>query len=282
MLKNAISLVHMIYFSPAKINLGLQIIEKRRDGFHNLSSVMYPVPLCDIIEIAQLPGQEIPMQFSQSGIPVDADPEENLCMKAWRLLSAERPLPHLAIHLYKQIPVGAGLGGGSSNASTVLSALNALAASPLTSGRLRELAEALGSDCPFFLQTRPMMMEGRGELLSQVDVSLSSLYLVILFPHIHISTAEAYSGVTPQMPGAHLRQLISLPVDQWKGQVTNDFEHSIFERYPGLESYKSALYRAGALYASMSGSGSSLYGLFIGRPELPGEIRKHVIWAGAL
>ena len=282
MLKNAISLAYMIYFSSAKINLGLQVIEKRGDGFHNLSSLMYPVPLCDIIEISQLPGQEIPVQFSQTGITVDTDPQKNLCIKAWDLVRAERPLPDLAIHLHKQIPVGAGLGGGSSNASTILLALNALTASPISSGRLKELAEELGSDCPFFLQSGPMMMEGRGELLSPVELSLDSFYLVLLFPEIHISTAEAYSAVRPRMPDIDLRQLIEAPINRWKDRVVNDFEESIFERYPLLHSHKLGLYRAGAIYASMSGSGSSLYGIFEKPPELPEEIRKHVIWSGEL
>lgn len=282
MLKNAISLTYMIFFSPAKINLGLQILEKRDDGFHNLCSVMYPLPLCDIIEISQLPGQETPMQFSQSGISVEGDPEENLCVKAWSLMSAEQPLPNLAIHLHKQIPVSAGLGGGSSNASTVLNALNAFTASPLSSEELKELAEQLGSDCPFFLQKRPMIMEGRGELLSPVEVSLETYYLVLLFPEIHISTAEAYSTVSPLIPEVHLRQEIEVPAALWKDRIINDFEISIFERYPQLPAYKQSLYQAGAVYASLSGSGSSIYGIFKKRPHLPEEIRKHVIWAGAL
>ena len=282
MLKNAISLAYMIYFSPAKINLGLQILEKREDGFHNLSSVMYPIALCDIIEISQLPGQENHLQFTQSGITVDGDPEENLCMKAWNLIRAERPLSNLAIHLHKQIPVGAGLGGGSSNASTVLLALNALTHSPLSSDRLQELAEKLGSDCPFFLQSLPMMMEGRGEILSQVALSLNSFHLVLLFPEIHISTAEAYSLVKPRLPEMHLRQLIEAPLSLWQGRVVNDFEQRIFEKYPLLARLKQKLYRAGAVYASMSGSGSSLYGIFEKPPELPEEIRKLVIWSGEL
>jgi len=270
----------MIYFSPSKINLGLQILERREDGFHMLRSVMYPTPLCDIIEINQLPGKDIPVRFSQTGIRFEGDPEKNLCMKAWKLMASDRELPPVAIHLHKQIPVGAGLGGGSSNASTVLKGLNQLARSPATPERLAELAGQLGSDCPFFLHKSPMMMEGRGELLSQVKVSLDLRYLVLLFPEIHISTAEAYGAVSPAFPDLHLKELIEAPVNQWKGLVVNDFEKNAFHKYPLLLSLKHSLYEAGAKYASMSGSGSSLYGIFETLPELPEEIQKYVIWMG--
>ena len=270
----------MIYFSPSKINLGLQILEQRKDGFHMLRSVMYPTPLCDIIEINQLPGETIPVRFYQSGIRFEGDLEKNICMKAWKLMASERELPPVAIHLHKQIPVGAGLGGGSSNASTVLKGVNLLASSPATPERIEELAGQLGSDCPFFLHKLPMMMEGWGELLSQVNVSLNNFYLVLLFPEIHISTAEAYGAVSPAFPDLHLRDVIEAPVKQWKGLVVNDFEKNTFNKYPILSDLKIALYKAGAKFASMSGSGSSLYGVFESAPELPEEVKKCVIWEG--
>ncbi|MEA3462097.1 MAG: 4-(cytidine 5'-diphospho)-2-C-methyl-D-erythritol kinase [Bacteroidota bacterium] len=270
----------MIYFSPAKINLGLHILRRREDGFHDLRSVMYPTALCDIIEIHQLPGETSPVRFTQSGIRFDSDPEHNLCMKAWNLLASDRELPPVAIHLHKQIPVGAGLGGGSSNASTVLRGLNLLAASPAPPEKLKEMAAQVGSDCPFFLHDMPMMMEGKGELLSPVQVSLEGKYLVLLFPDIHISTAEAYGVVSPAIPDLHLKQVIESPVHQWKNRVENDFERSAFIKHPLLESLKLGLYNAGSMYASMSGSGSSLYGIFEELPELPPEIRKYVIWKG--
>lgn len=282
MLKNAISLWEMIYFSPAKINLGLQIIERRKDGFHNLRSVMYPIPLCDIIEISQLPEADKPLQFSQSGISTGSDTNNNLCVRAWELMVSKLSLPPVAIHLHKQVPVGAGLGGGSSNASTVLMGLNELSTSPLPEKELAGLAGHLGSDCPFFLQTEAMMMEGRGEHLSRVNISLDSCYLVLLFPEIFISTAEAYRSVSPHMPEQHLRALIEVPLKRWKDRVVNDFEPSIFRNYPLLKNYKDSLYKAGAAYASISGSGSSLYGIFETRPELPGPLRKHVIWEGVI
>ncbi len=270
----------MIYFSPAKINLGLQILKRRDDGFHMLRSVMYPTGLCDIIEINQLPVEDIPVRFSQSGIRFEADLEKNLCMKAWKLMASDRDLPSVSIHLHKQIPVGAGLGGGSSNASTVLKALNQIASSPASAEKLAELAAQLGSDCPFFLNELPMMMEGRGEILSQVNVSLDKLHLVLLFPGIHISTTEAYGAVSPFVPDLHLKQLIETPMDRWKGLIIHDFEKNALIKYPLLLTLKRSLYEAGALYASMSGSGSALYGIFETPPQLPEEVRRYIIWKG--
>jgi len=270
----------MILFSPAKINLGLQILERRDDGFHELRSLMYPTGLCDIVEINQLAEENNPVSFSQSGIRFEADLEDNLCITAWKLLAAECPLPPVSIHLHKQIPVGAGLGGGSSNATTILKGLNLLASSPLPTERLADLAARLGSDCPFFLHEGPMMMEGRGELLSEVYFSLESYYLVLLFPDLHISSAEAYRAVSPVIPEVHLRQMIELPLDQWKGLIINDFEASAFRKHPLLEELKSSLYHAGASYASMSGSGSALFGIFDSVPQLPEQMQGHMIWKG--
>jgi 4-diphosphocytidyl-2-C-methyl-D-erythritol kinase len=270
----------MIYFAPAKINLGLQILERRGDGFHNLRSVMYPTGLCDIIEVNQQALENDPIQFTQSGISYATGTEENLCIRAWKLMASETDLPGVAIHLHKQIPVGAGLGGGSSDAATILKGLNRLAKVPLTQERLEELAIQLGSDCPFFLYNIPMMMEGAGELLSEVNISLRTYFLVILFPGIHISTASAYSNVIPAIPELHLRQLIEAPVDKWKGSIMNDFEEHTFVKYPLMKELKRTLYDNGAMYASMSGSGSSLYGIFERIPVLPAKIQDLVVWKG--
>jgi len=270
----------MILFSPAKINLGLQILERREDGFHNLRSVMYPIGLCDIIEIHQLSAGNVPVRFSQSGISIDGDEDNNLCMQAWKLMASEHALPPVAIHLHKQIPLGAGLGGGSSNASTVLKGLNSLADSPATHESLADMAARLGSDCPFFLYDVPMLMEGRGQILSHLKPDFEPGYVVLLFPGIHISTAEAYAEVTPAIPDSDLRQLIESPVNQWKSGLVNDFEESAFKRHPLLRELKLGLYKAGAEFALMSGSGSALFGIFKSAPELPGKIREYVIWKG--
>ncbi len=280
MLKNAISLCCMILFSPAKINIGLQILEKRKDGFHNIRSVMYPIGLCDILEIIALSEGSTPFLLSQSGISIDSDPESNLVTRAWRLLSGETYIPPVSIHLHKQIPAGAGLGGGSSNASVVLKALNHLAPKSLTQERLEVLAAQLGSDCPFFLHNSPMMMEGRGEILNQAGVTLDDSFLVLLFPGIHVSTAEAYDGIHPGIPDIPLEKLISKPPNLWKDLILNDFEETVAAKFPLIRELKKALYDAGAQYASLSGSGSSIYGIFREYPRLPGELKKYVIWEG--
>lgn len=283
----------MILFSPAKINIGLQIVERRIDGFHNLQSVMFPVGLCDILEIRETQEGEFVrgeparhgIRFGQSGIALESRDKvildrSNLCVRAWEAFSAETSLPPVEIHLHKQIPVGAGLGGGSSNASVVLRGLNMLTNQALPEEKLFDLAARLGSDCSFFLQDQPMMMEGRGEILSPVSLEMDAYCLVLLNPGISISTAEAYSGIKPAVPETHLRELVSRPVDQWKGLVTNDFERSVFEKYPELELLKHDLYQAGAIYASLSGSGSSLYGIFRQSPDLPEKLDEYVVWRG--
>lgn len=270
----------MILQSPAKINIGLQIIRKRPDGFHELRSLMYPTGLSDIIEIREAGKGSKALVFSQTGIHVEEDSGQNLCEKAYKIFSGERELPPLEIHLHKQIPIGAGLGGGSSNATWILRGLNQLTSMPLPHERLHALAAILGSDCPFFLHDQAMMMEGRGETLTPLKVKLDGYWLVLLFPEIHISTPEAYAGVQAFLPEAHLDQLVSAPLNKWKSLVVNDFEKGIFEKYPELASIKKGLYKSGALYASLSGSGSSLYGIFKALPELPESISRYIIWKG--
>ncbi len=270
----------MILNSPAKINIGLHIIARRPDGFHDLQSVMYPVGLNDIIEIREASHGSDALDFSQSGISIPAGPEKNLCEKAHELFAKKRVIPPVEIHLHKQIPVGAGLGGGSSNASLTLLGLNQLCTDPLSTETLHDMAASLGSDCPFFLHKQAMMMEGRGERLSPSSVSLDGLYLVLLFPDIHISTPEAYAGVSPKMPARHLGQLLDVPVNKWKGSIVNDFEKGIFEKHPKIEMLKEELYRAGALYVSLSGSGSSIYGIFPQQPVLTDAVTPYIIWKG--
>lgn len=272
----------MIHFSPAKINLGLQILNKRADGFHNLQSLMHPVGLSDILEIRASSVTNQKIAYTQSGIRFEGDLEDNLCIRAWKLFSEETRLPAVQMHLHKQIPVGAGLGGGSSNASTTLLGLNRIAEKPLTSTKLKELAAILGSDCPFFLDPRTMLMEGRGEILTPLPLNLEGIYLVLLFPAIHVSTSEAYAGVKPAIPKQPLKELIKEPVFRWKEKIANDFERSVFKSYARLASIKAALYSHGSLYASLSGSGSSLYGLFKEKVVLPEELQRLVIWEGPI
>jgi 4-diphosphocytidyl-2-C-methyl-D-erythritol kinase len=272
----------MIFFSPAKINIGLQIFEKRPDGFHNIQSVIFPTGLCDILEINILQSKNQEIRFSQSGLRFSSDLKDNLCLKAVELFAGEAYLPPLEMHLHKQIPVGAGLGGGSSNASTTLLGLNSLIDNPLSKKRLAELAEMLGSDCPFFLHREAKLMEGRGEILTPVQLKLKSFYLVLLFPDIHVSTAIAYQGVQPSYPDQFLKEIIQKPVRDWKNEIINDFELTVFAKFPRLKELKHRLYANGAIYASMSGSGSSLYGIYDKHPSLPADLKKLLIWEGPI
>jgi len=270
----------MILFAPAKINIGLLITERRPDGFHNLQSVMYPVDLCDMIEIRPSEKAKQGIQFSQSGIPVGEGTGDNLCEKAYEIMARKVRLPPVDLHLHKQIPVGAGLGGGSSNATATLRGLNQLSDDPLTREEMHELALSIGSDCPFFLHQEAMMMEGRGEVLTPASVNLDGFYLVVLYPGLYISTADAYAGVIPEIPAVHLGRIVTKPVEEWQGGVINDFEKGIFRNYPELEILKKELLDAGALYASLSGSGSSLFGIFTGSPDLPDNLSRYVVWRG--
>ncbi|HDR68189.1 MAG TPA: 4-(cytidine 5'-diphospho)-2-C-methyl-D-erythritol kinase, partial [Bacteroidaceae bacterium] len=217
----------MIRLSPAKINLGLRITGKRKDGYHTVHSVMIPVPFYDLIEIIPTGNKEPGAEFTQSGIVPDGSADENLCVKAYKLFSQHCKIGSARIHLHKQIPFGAGLGGGSSNAATVIISLNDLFGAPLSEKSLENMAAKLGSDCPFFLYHRPMLMEGRGEILTPIPFNTENYFLVIFNPGIIISTAEAYRLVKPGKQGISLPELISEPVNRWKDTIRNDFEEPV-------------------------------------------------------
>ncbi len=275
----------MILFSPAKINVGLHILSRRGDGFHDLQSVMVPFDLCDILEInhsAAVSSLSQPFRMEMSGIPVEGAWEENLCHRAWLIFTEKVPLPPLRTHLHKQIPPGAGLGGGSSNGTTMLMGLNRLADYPLGMKELESMAASLGSDCPFFLCNRPMRAEGRGEILRELSSKPAPLHMVVLFPGIHISTAEAFSQVVPERRTVDLGEQILKPPGQWEDLVTNDFEPFLFRKYPLLQKLKEKLLRSGALYASVTGSGSAIYGLFSSPPALPEELEDFFLWKGTV
>ncbi len=273
----------MILYSPAKINIGLHILRKREDGYHDLDSLMYPIPFCDIIEMQVDPGFPEKLAFTNSGIKVPGDAGTNLCEKAIELFFNETSTSSgIKLHLHKQIPFGAGLGGGSSNASTVLLGINMLNNEILTSKQLADMAAQLGSDCPVFIYGKAMMASGRGEILEETNVDLSGYYLVLLNPGIVVPTAEAYSKVVPNCNRKTLAHIISAPIYNWKDTLINDFENSIFPLYPEIQEMKLMLYKNGAIYSSMSGSGSSVYGIYEASPELPEELRKLVTWNGWL
>lgn len=248
----------MIAFPNAKINLGLKVVEKRPDGFHNIETIFIPIGLRDIIEI--IPADTTTISFS--GLVVDASPNDNLCMKAFSLFQKEVGCGEVSIHLHKVIPFGAGLGGGSSDAAFILKFLANRFSPNLSDRKLKEMAAKLGSDCPFFIDNRPSLAHGRGELLQPVAVPLKGCYLALVNPGLHVSTKDAYAGVTPKKPEVSLSDLIKMPVEQWQDRITNDFEQSVFQIHPAIEAIKAEFLSMGAFYASMSGSGSSVFGLF--------------------
>ena len=247
----------MIVYPNAKINIGLNVLEKRADGYHELASVFYPVKdLCDILEI--LPSTEF--SFSSSGIKIPG--EGNICAKAFEMLKQDFEIDNVKIHLHKQIPIGAGLGGGSADGAFILKAMNLLFDLKLSTAQLEKYALQLGADCPFFIENIPKYVQGVGEKMMGVDLDLSAYELRFIFPELHISTAEAYAEIIPQLPTTNLLDLISQPIQSWKGKVKNDFEISTFTKHPKLKVMKAQLYADGARYASMSGTGSVLYGVF--------------------
>jgi 4-diphosphocytidyl-2-C-methyl-D-erythritol kinase len=254
----------MISFPNAKINLGLHITSKRKDGFHEIETCMVPIPLFAALEMIVDPKKT---SFASTGIPIPGSEKDNLILKAFQLLKKDFPsLPHLNIHLHKNIPIGAGLGGGSADAAFALQLMNNLFDLLLDDFFLEEYAAQLGSDCAFFVENTPKIATGRGEVLEPIDLDLKGTHLVLINPGIHISTKEAYAGVTPAAPKINLREVLS-DRKRWKGELVNDFEASILPNHPKIAQIKEKLYEAGAFYATMSGSGSSVFGLFTERPE---------------
>jgi 4-diphosphocytidyl-2-C-methyl-D-erythritol kinase len=271
----------MIVFPKAKINLGLRITGKRNDGYHNIETVFYPVTLCDALEFvvsAEPDGRDI---LTVTGISVGDNPEENIVMIAVRKLREKYSFPRLRIHLHKAIPHGAGLGGGSSDAACMMKSLNRHFALSIGLEELKGMALDIGSDCPYFIEGDPAFASGRGEILEPMDPVLSGYYLLILNPGVVISTREAYQNCTPQIPAASLLQLASLEIKKWKDLIINDFEVFAFKKHPVIRKIKGDLYSSGALFSLMSGSGSSVYGIFSGKPgNIPAHLRQLIIWEG--
>jgi 4-diphosphocytidyl-2-C-methyl-D-erythritol kinase len=258
----------MISFPNAKINLGLHILSRRPDGYHNLETLLHPVRLYDALEIVPTEPAGAPTRFSQTGIPLAGDPQQNLVLRAYRLLQQHHSLPELDIYLQKHIPSGAGLGGGSADAAFMLKLLNETADLNLTNEQLENYAARLGADCPFFIRNQPALAQDTGTRLTLTDLSIDRYPIVIVKPPFAISTPEAYAGATPRRPTEPLLQTLRRPIEEWKKHLVNDFEASLFPRYPQLARLKQQLYETGALYASLSGSGSALFGLYEHLPQL--------------
>lgn len=255
----------MIAFPNAKINLGLNIIRRRPDGFHDIETAMIPLKLSDALEIIIAPDQKL--SFTSSGLEIPFDGKSNLCQRAFEVLEKTFKITAAHTHLHKIIPPGSGLGGGSADAAFTLKLLNQVHNLGLDSSRLKDLAANLGSDCPFFIENKPMLATGRGELLEPISLSLKGYHLFLVRPDVHVSTAQAYSMVKPGKPEKSIREIILRSVDTWKDDLKNDFEEAVFQKHPQLAEVKQKLYSKGALYASMSGSGSALFGLFKNRPD---------------
>jgi len=250
----------MILFPTAKLNLGLQITAKRPDGYHNLHTVFYQFPLKDVLEIVEDSTLETgECVFKSAGLAIPGG--ANLCVRAYKLLHEKFHLPGVRIYLHKIIPMGAGLGGGSSDAAYTLSLLNTLFKMNLSENKLRRLALQLGSDCPLFINNYVQYAEGRGEVLTKINLDLTGMYLLIICPNIHISTTEAFSSIRPQLTTS-CRVVVEQNIKTWKSDLVNDFETSVFSKHPELKAIKEKLYSLGADYAAMSGSGSTIFGLF--------------------
>ena len=253
----------MITFPNAKINLGLDVVSKRADGYHDLETIFYPVPLEDVLEINEVTDTAAPdYTFTMYNARFDGDSNDNLVVKAYKVLAADHRLPKVSMALYKNIPTGAGLGGGSADAAFALKMLNSIAALGLSDEQLEEYAARIGADCAFFIKNTPAYATGIGNILSPTECSLSGYCLVLVKPDIHISTKDAYAFVTPAAPATPLTGIAKCPVAEWKGSMKNDFEKSVFAKHPSMENIKEQLYAMGAVYASMSGSGSSFFGIF--------------------
>lgn len=248
----------MIVFPNAKINIGLNVVEKRPDGFHNIESIFYPVmELFDVLEVII----SDKLKFTSSGISIPGNNQDNLCLKAYHLIKADFDIAPVHIHLHKVIPIGAGLGGGSSDAAFTLKVLNQLFELNLTDEQLINYARKLGSDCAFFIKNQPVYAFGKGDEFEPITLELSKFNIKIEYPNIHVGTAEAYAGVKPNKSEINIKETIQLPISEWKNKLKNDFEDSIFPNHPQIKALKEKFYSEGALYASMTGSGSAVFGL---------------------
>ena len=261
----------MKVYPNAKLNIGLNIVERRPDGYHNIETIFYPIGLHDTIEMEITEGCDVPCMLQIDGNSIEGEVEDNLVVKAYRIIAKDFTLPHVSIRLDKRVPTGAGLGGGSADAAYTLRLLNDCCHLGLTTDQLEDYAVRLGADCPFFIRNIPVFATGIGNVFSPVSLSLRGKYLVLVKPDVFVSTRDAYAAVKPQRPSTSLPQLTAMPIDQWRGRVVNDFEASVFPKFPEIKAIKDRLYDLGAVYASMSGSGSSVFGIFNEEPQLASD-----------
>ena len=253
----------MITFPNAKINLGLNIVEKRPDGYHNLETIFYPINLQDALEVTRRENNDKEYTLHISGSPLEGEPEDNLVVQAYKLLKKDYPgLLPVDIHMYKHIPAGAGLGGGSSDTACMIKLLNDKFSLRLSTERMEEYAAKLGADCAFFIRNKPVFATGIGNLFEPVELSLKGYHIILIKPDIFVSTRDAFAEIKPVRPAVSLKEIVKQPMETWKNSMKNDFEDSVFKKFPEIAAIKDELYDLGAVYAAMSGSGSSVYGIF--------------------
>ena len=270
----------MLVFPNAKINLGLHVTGILSDGFHDIETVILPVAFRDILEI--VPSGEQKMEFCQSGLTIPGKSNDNLCLRAYQLIRSGFHIPQVRIHLHKMIPPGAGLGGGSSDAASAIKLLNDLFSLAMTPSQMMDYAGELGSDCPFFIGNKPVFASGRGDQFEPIDLNLAGYSIAIVIPPVHINTSDAYKQIIVKKPVESLRYILKTDPGEWKNRLVNDFEDPVFKRYPGIGEIKDKLYSAGAVYSSMSGSGSAVFGLFDQPlPDL-NSFPDCIIWTGKL
>ena len=259
----------MIVRPNAKINIGLNIVEKRADGFHNLESLMVPFGLTDELKLTENKRHGAKkFELVIDGLPVDGSLDTNLVSRAYHLINADYNLPPVRVVLKKQIPMGAGLGGGSADGAFTITALNKMFDLKLSVEAMQRYAAMLGSDCALFVQNKPAFATSRGEILKPVNINLKGYSILIVKPDVHVNTAQAYKLLTPHRPEIPITDLLDKKPEEWRGKMVNDFEEPIFKMHPILNDIKTTMYSAGAAYASMSGSGSAIYGLFAGKPDV--------------
>jgi 4-diphosphocytidyl-2-C-methyl-D-erythritol kinase len=275
----------LLTFPNAKLNLGLYVTAKRPDGYHSLETVFVPLPWADVLEVLPAPKGQLASDLTLTGRPIPGELATNLCLKAYELLKADfQDLPAVQMQLHKIVPIGAGLGGGSADAAFALRTISDVFGLNLTTEQLENYARRLGADCAFFIQNTPRLAQEKGDVFESIDLNLTSTPCVVVYPGLHISTAQAFAGIVPQAPAQPLRAALAEPMANWRHTIFNDFEQSLAPTYPVLAEIKQQLYDAGAAYASLSGSGSAVYGLFPGLAEAPALAwpAEYLVWRGVL
>lgn len=260
----------MINFPIAKINLGLNVVSKREDGYHNLETVFYPVPIKDALEVFPMEDgfpSDVRCDLKVTNLVIDGDEQKNLVVKAYNMIAQDYELPRVHVHLYKHIPTQAGMGGGSSDCAYMIRLLNEMFSLGMSDEKMIGYAARLGADCAFFIKAQPAYAEGIGEKLQPISIDLSGYKMLVVRPNIPVSTKEAFSLITPQVPKKNCLDIVRQPIETWKNELVNDFERSVFAIHPEIGRLKEMMYEQGAVYAAMSGSGSSVFGLFCDTPD---------------